>query len=166
VPIRLLSYVPILRSLYRVRSRSDNFRKAIVSIGNYYVLRILFGLDFHDFQNVTFYPTKLLQSCELRGVSSFLNPECLIRTADRGARFIEVPIRFIPREAGDAKGTKLSAILRALYDILSNWLAWGWRYRLRTFRGERAGNIQRVAEPFWLEDDVLLLVISLFREYR
>jgi glycosyltransferase involved in cell wall biosynthesis len=166
VPIRLLSYVPVVRSLYRVRTRSDNFRKAIVSLGNYYVLRILFGLKFHDFQNVTFYPTKLLQSCELRGVSSFLNPECLIRTADRGARFIEVPIRFLPREAGDAKGTKLSAILRSLYDIFKNWLAWGWRYRLRTFRDPPAGKIHRVAEPFMLEDEVLALVTRLFREYR
>jgi hypothetical protein len=167
VPIRLLSYIPVIRSIYRVRTRSDNLRKAVVSLSNYYLLRILFGLEFHDFQNVTFYPTKLLQRCELGGFSSFVNPECLIRTAERGARFIEVPIAFIPRQAGTAKGASLKAITRSLRDIASSWLRWGWRFRLaRLGRRAPARQIDRVAEPFWLDDEVLALVVGLFREFR
>jgi glycosyltransferase involved in cell wall biosynthesis len=69
-PIRLLSYIPVIRSIYRVKARSDNFCKAVVSLSNYYLLRILFGAHFQDFQNVTFYPTRLLQSVELQGNSS------------------------------------------------------------------------------------------------
>lgn len=76
-PIRLLSYIPFVRSIYRVRTRSDNFIKAIISHTNYYLLRIIFRIEFHDFQNVTFYPTKLIQSAELLADSSFINPECL-----------------------------------------------------------------------------------------
>ena len=165
-PARLLSYVPVLRSLYRVRKRSDNFRKAIVSLSNYYVLRILFGAKFHDFQNVSIYPTSMIQSFELRGESSFLNPECLFRALERGASFIEVPISFVPRAQGQGKGTRITSIIKSLADIGSNWLDWGWRFRL-----ERAGDasrrqIHRVSEPFHLDEDVAELVVPLFQEFR
>jgi len=166
VPIRLLSYIPVVRSIYRVRTRSDNFRKAIVSLGNYYILRILFGMKFHDFQNVTFYPSRLLKKVDLRGYSSFVNPECLIRVAELGATYIEVPIPFIRRQAGKAKGTKLSAILRSLYDIVTSWLRWGWRTRLRMIHLAPSRQIYRVAEPFFVPDDCLPLIAPLFRDFR
>src|SRR5262249_23105282 len=65
VPIRLLAFIPVLRSIYRVRTRSDDFARATISLANYYVLRILFGLNVHDFQNIQFHRTKVLQSFEL-----------------------------------------------------------------------------------------------------
>ena len=49
-PIRLFSYIPVIRSIYRVKTRSDNFRKAVISLSNYYLLRILFGAK--DFPGV------------------------------------------------------------------------------------------------------------------
>ncbi|HSV23651.1 MAG TPA: glycosyltransferase family 2 protein, partial [Xanthobacteraceae bacterium] len=91
VPIRLMSYIPVLRSIYRVRRRSDSFYKAIISLGNYYVLTILFGVRFHDFQNVTFYRTRVVQALPLVARTSFINPELLLRSYYQGARFIEVP---------------------------------------------------------------------------
>src|SRR6516165_5194203 len=79
VPIRLLSYIPVVRSIYRIRRRSDSFYKAIVSLGNYYVLTILFGARFHDFQNVTFYRTRAVQGFSIVGRTSFVNPELLLK---------------------------------------------------------------------------------------
>lgn len=167
-PVRLLSYIPVLRSIYRVKSRSDNIKKAIVSLSNYYVLRILFGVKFHDFQNVTFYPTKLLQSVELNGNTSFLNPECLLRSYERGAHFIEVPIRFIPRTIGEAKGTRLTAIVRSVTEIFANWLKWGWKYRVRVSLVSRDNDprIHRVFEPFHLDSEIARLVSPLFQDFR
>jgi glycosyltransferase involved in cell wall biosynthesis len=165
VPIRLLSYIPVIRSIYRVRTRSDNFRKAIVSLGNYYLLRILYGMEFQDFQNIHFYPTAVAQSFTLEGNSSFLAPELLARAMEHGCRFLEVPITFIPRSAGHAKGTKLRSIVRSLRDILWAWFRWGWRFSLRR-RQSGPKQIWRVSEPFSLEEDVLRLVIPLFRSYR
>jgi glycosyltransferase involved in cell wall biosynthesis len=95
VPIRLLSYIPVLRSIYRIRRRSDSFYKAIISLGNYYILTILYGARFHDFQNVTFYRTRTVQSLSIFGRTSFVNPELLLKSYYNGTRFIEVPIRFI-----------------------------------------------------------------------
>lgn len=164
-PIRLLSYVPLLRSVYRASKRSDNFKKAIVSLSNYYVLRILFGVTFQDFQNITFYPSKLIQSVDLKGDSSFLNPECLLRTYEKGASFIEVPIPFIPRTAGEAKGTKLTSILRSIGDISGSWLKWGWQYNWR-IKKNKEKRIYRIAEPFHLEPQIVAMSAPLFREYR
>lgn len=163
-PIRLLSYIPLIRSIYRVKSRSDNWIKAIISLSNYYMLRILYGLPFHDFQNVTLYPTHLIQLQDLSGDSSFLNPECLFRTYQTGARFIEVPIPFVPRSGGVAKGTHPKSILRSIKDILRHWLRWGWRFRL-SLVGQDA-RIHRISNPMLLDEAVLRLTLPLFKYFR
>jgi glycosyltransferase involved in cell wall biosynthesis len=163
VPIRLLSYIPVLRSIYRVRRRSDSFYKAIVSLGNYYVLTTLFGVRFHDFQNVTFYRTAAVQALPLVGRTSFINPELLLKSYYNGARIIEVPIRFISRQQGIAKGTRLPAVIRSVLDTVRNWIAWGIASRLRSVRGRP---IRRVSEPFRLEQSTLRLVLPLFEDFK
>jgi glycosyltransferase involved in cell wall biosynthesis len=166
VPIRLLSYIPVIRSVYRVRHRSDSFRKAIISLTNYYVLRILFGLDFHDFQNVTFYPRRLAQSLPIVGRTGFVNPELLLKSFAHGARTIEVPIPFIPRAQGIGKGTRLPTVLRTAVDILRNWFSWGVAHRRVLARTDEPRRIWRVAEPFWLDQEVLELIVPLFEDFR
>jgi glycosyltransferase involved in cell wall biosynthesis len=164
VPIRLLSYIPILRSIYRVKRRSDNMSKAIISLSNYYLLRILFGVHFHDFQNVTFYPTSLAQSLDMTGRTSFVNPEFLLKSFYTGASFIEVPIRFIPRKQGVAKGTRPKTVIRSVVDTFRNWLAWGALARIQS--RNKNGTIKRIAEPFSIDETVLRLVVPLFRDFR
>jgi glycosyltransferase involved in cell wall biosynthesis len=166
VPIRLLSYIPVLRSIYRVNRRSDTFRKAIVSLGNYYLLRLLFGAKFQDFQNITFYSTKFVQSLSIVGGTSFVNPELLLKSYARGIRIIEVPIRFIPRSQGEAKGTKFKTILRSVTDTFRNWLTWGTGYRRELNRKAGERRIWRVSEPFALDREVLELCIPLFEDFR
>lgn len=165
-PIRLLSYVPVLRSLYRVKTRSDNLQKAVVSLSNYYIIRILFGVKFYDFQNVSVYPTKLLQSVDLAGDSSFLNPECLLRVYEKGATFVEVPIGFMPRTVGVAKGTKVTSILKSIRDIAKAWTQWGWNYKGSIKKQFPEGRIYRVSDPFHLDSDVIKIVAPLFRDFR
>jgi glycosyltransferase involved in cell wall biosynthesis len=165
VPERLLSYVPVLRSIYRVQRRSDSIVKAMISLTNYYVLRLLFGVHFHDFQNVTFYPTAMAQSLDLRATTPFVNPEMLIKAYYTGARFIEVPINFIPRTAGKAKGTRLPILIRTVLDILKNWLAWGWRLRFGDHR-IRKGSLSRVARPLLLPESVARTVVPLFKKFH
>ncbi len=165
-PERLLSHIPVIRSIYRIKSRSDNLQKAVVSLSNYYLLRLLYGVKFHDFQNVTFYPTALVQSLTLVGKSSFINPELLLKTHARGARFLEVPIPFIPRQAGVAKGTKLRTVIRSVRDVFGNWFDWGLKLRLERRRANRPDQIFRVSQPVYLDEEVLELIIPLFKSYR
>jgi glycosyltransferase involved in cell wall biosynthesis len=165
-PERLLSHIPVIRSIYRIKFRSDSLRKAIVSLSNYYLLRLLYGVEFHDFQNITFYPTALAQAVTLEGKTSFVNPELLIKTHAWGASFIEVPIRFIPRQKGEAKGTKWKTVLRSVRDVFGNWIKWGLKLRLERRRHQRPKQIFRVSQPVYLDEEVLHIIVPLFICYR
>lgn len=147
---------PLLRRIGGIEGRSDNRQKAVVSLINYWVLRLLFGVRLGDFQNVTFYPTELIQSVPLQGRSSFINPECLLRVIARDARIIEVPIGFIQRQQGVAKGTKPSAIFKSLRDISIAWLTWGWRYRF-TVAPRSDEQISRIRGAGELDREILRL---------
>ena len=104
--------------------RSDTAYKGLVSLVNYQLIRLLFRLPISDYQNVTVYPRQLIQSVSLESESSFTNPECLLKTWWRGARFQEVPVRFVKRQKGVGKGTRPRAVLAAIADILYWWSQW------------------------------------------
>jgi glycosyltransferase involved in cell wall biosynthesis len=163
VPIRLLSYIPVVRSIYRIQRRSDTLYKAVISLTNYYILRVFFGVRFHDFQNITLYPMRIVRQIELVGRTSFVNPELLLKSYYHGARFIEVPIRFIKRDVGVAKGTKVKTVIRSFADTVRNWIAWGLSYRLKR---QYPSVIFRVAEPFRLDQPVLRLILPLFEDFK
>ena len=104
--------------------RSDTAYKGLVSISNYLLIRALFRLPVHDYQNVTIYPTKLIQSVTLESESAFTNPECLLKVWWKGARIKEFPVPFLKRQKGNAKGTRPKVILRSIADILRWWIRW------------------------------------------
>ncbi len=119
----LFRQIPGLRDL-RVSRRSDNLFKAIVSITNYYLIRLLFRIPLLDFQNVTIYPTRLAKSIAFESHSAFTNPEMLIKSYWKGAAIAQVPIAFIRRTKGTAKGTRYRAIAAAIRHILGCWFRW------------------------------------------
>jgi glycosyltransferase involved in cell wall biosynthesis len=104
--------------------RSDTAYKGLVSIVNYGLIRALFRLPVHDYQNVTVYPTALIQSVTLESESAFTNPECLLRVWWKGASIKEFPVPFRKRERGRAKGTRPRVIVRSIADILGAWFRW------------------------------------------
>lgn len=104
--------------------RSDTTWKGIVSHVNYRLVRFLFRLPLNDYQNVTVYPRALLQSFEFETNSSFMNPELLLKAWWSGATFKEIPVPFIRREHGVAKGTRLRSIAKSIADIIYWWVRW------------------------------------------
>jgi len=127
VRIRFLKPVAALVKLFGMKHltrRSDTVSKAIVSLINYFLIRILFRIPLSDFQNVTFYPTKWIQSIKYESKSSFANPEGLIKSYWANKSIKEVPINFIPRSQGEAKGTRIKAISSSVQDILLLWFKW------------------------------------------
>ncbi|MDP2922440.1 MAG: glycosyltransferase family 2 protein [Candidatus Omnitrophota bacterium] len=127
VKIRLLKPIVAMLKLLGMKHltrRSDTVQKAIISVINYALLRILFRVPLSDFQNVTFYPTKLIQSIKLEAKSAFANPEGLFKCYWMGKSIKEVPINFIARDKGTAKGTNLKSITNAVYDIFLLWFKW------------------------------------------
>ncbi len=127
VRIKLLKPVAAVLRLFGIKhltKRSDTIPKAIVSVLNYILIRALFRIPISDFQNVTFYPTKWIQSIKYEAKSSFANPEGLIKSYWNGMSMKEVPINFIPRLKGKAQGTKLKSINSSVIDIFKLWFKW------------------------------------------
>ncbi len=137
VRVRALKPIVALVKLFGIKHltrRSDNIKKAYVSVINYLLIRLLFRVPLSDYQNVTIYPTKWIQSIQYESKSSFANPEGLIKSYWAGMNIREVAINFIPRNDGEAKGTRLSAIRASVVDILRLWFRWvvlGKRGRIR-----------------------------------
>lgn len=104
--------------------RSDNAYKGLVSAVNYRLVRALFRLPLRDYQNVTVYPRRLIQSITLETESAFTNPECLLKTWWRGATFKEVTVPFVKRQRGRGTGTRPRAVIAAVSDILLWWTRW------------------------------------------
>lgn len=127
VKLRFLKPFALILKLFGIKHltrRSDTVPKALVSVINYILIRLLFRVPLSDFQNVTFYPTKWIQSIEFEAKSSFANPEGLIKSYWNGMSIKEVPINFIPRNKGEAKGTRPEAIISSAKDILRLWVKW------------------------------------------
>jgi len=162
VPDRILSHIPLVRSIYRVRGRSDNLKKAIISLGNYYVLRILFRVPLDDFQNVTFYRTEYIQSMKISANTPFINPEMIIKSYLDGMSIIEVPINFIPRILGKGKGTKIKTIARTIIDILKGFFMW----RLFHSSNKKPKKIHRISNPFQLDHQTLSIALPLFQKFN
>lgn len=122
--LKPLAAVLKLFGMKHLTKRSDNIQKAVVSVINYLVIRILFRIPLSDFQNVTFYPARWIQSVQYEAVSSFANPEGLIKSYWNGMTIKEVPISFMAREKGAAKGTRVGSIAKSVKDILRLWFKW------------------------------------------
>lgn len=130
-----------LFGIQHLTRRSDSVPKAIVSIVNYILVRVLFGLRLSDYQNVMFFPTRWLQSIELEANSSFGGPELLWKAHWSGLSIQEVPINFIPRRHGIAKGTRIRDIAMSIKDIVRLWFRW---VVLRRFYRGQPGAIIRL----------------------
>lgn len=142
------SIVTITRlfNMKHLTKRSDSIFKAVVSLINYMLIRVLFRVPLSDFQNVTFYPTSFIKSLKYEAKSSFVSPEGLIKAYWKKMRIIEVPISFIPRKAGVAKGVSIRSIKAALTDITKLWFKWIILGR-RDFTGY--GEIRRLKPEEW-----------------
>jgi glycosyltransferase involved in cell wall biosynthesis len=162
---RLIAYIPLVRSLASLPHRSDDWLRGTVSLANYYVLRVIFGVPFRDFQNVHIYPRRLVDEIEINASSSFLSPEMLLRCYLRGATFIEVPIQFFPRELGEAKGIRSRAIMRSLRDIALGFLDFGWKLRLARHRNKTRRIFRLIDAPYLAPEDIRLAA-PLFRFFR
>jgi glycosyltransferase involved in cell wall biosynthesis len=151
VQVRLGVFKPLalglkLLGMRHLTRRSDTVPKALVSVINYGLIRLLFGFPFSDYQNVVIYPSRLVQSIRVEADSSFANPEMLYKAYWKGASIVEVPINFITRQAGTAKGTRFKAIRNSLLDILRFWISWCVLGRLDR---SRPGRIARLDPTLW-----------------
>jgi len=122
--LRTLKVILQLFGMKHLTRRSDTILKAFISLINYLLIRTLFRVPLGDFQNVTIYPTKWVQSIQYESSRSFLAPEGLIKSYWCAKSIVEVPINFIARKSGKAKGSSLGTVFYAVRDIFSMYFKW------------------------------------------
>lgn len=88
----------------------------------------------------------------------------MVRACERGLKMIEVPILFLPRTKGVAKGVQVAAVLKSIFDIVHNWLAWGWRFRFSQAR--KAARITRLMRPASLSEEERIITTTVFAKHR
>lgn len=94
------------------------------------VITILFGFRFREISNCKLYRVDLLKDLPLisRPGTATLESEVIFRLKRNGARFAEVPYQLHPRQAGTAKGARLSVIVKTVIGLF--WL------RIRLMKGD------------------------------
>ena len=122
--------------------RSDSVWKTLVSVTNYLLIRLLFRLPLQDYQNVTVYRRTALQALALESESAFTGPEMLLKSWWAGARILEVPTPFVPRERGKGTGTRPRVVFATVHDAFLYWWRWVIANR-REVRGK--GTVTRLS---------------------
>lgn len=165
VPERLLSHIPVLRSIYRVPTRSDTLIKALVSLANYYIVRLLYGVKFNDYQNIFFVRSDFMRALKIVSTSAFANPEFLIKSYIQGKKIIEVPINFLPRQKGVAKGTTFPFVVKTFVEVVWNWVKWGAMLRFKNKDKYRA-RVYSTNEPEHLSEAQIKICFPLLKTFN
>lgn len=106
------------RILRHIGSRADTRWKAVISIVNLTVVRILLGIPLSDVQNVAMIRSAMTKNIRLSARGSAVSPELLHQCLRAKTRLIEVPVKFLPRRRGVAKGTRPSSIVRSIVELV------------------------------------------------
>lgn len=109
---------------YRSDLSSHSFYQKILTLGNYWLIRLLFGMRLRAYQTVQFHKRSFLEEIKIKAGSSFISPELLYKALKRRLKIKEVKIKYHPRLAGEAKGGHPKNIFRTLRDILKFWFLW------------------------------------------
>lgn len=109
---------------YRSDLKANNFYQKILTVCNYLLIRVLFGLKLKAYQTLQFHRNTFLKQVIIEARSSFISPELLIKANKSGKSIKEVEITFHSRKAGQPKGGKPHQVLRSIKDVLKFWFLW------------------------------------------
>jgi len=141
---KLMDFVKYLDSYdvvqgVRMSRRSNTYKspyRRLNSVVNYYLIRFLFKVPLHDFQNTTLLRWSFLKDLKFDSKSAFTNPECVIKAYYNGLKIKEVQMRHMDRKAGKAKGGKINTVLASVRDIWKCWFLWKVLRRIEIKEGE------------------------------
>ena len=103
----------------------SRYRK-VLSHGNRFLLRTLFGLSLNDYNFTQLYRREVLARSRFQSTSTgFLTPSLLIEANDNGYRIREVEVAYHPRLQGVATAGNPKVVLKSLGNMLKFW----WRRR-------------------------------------
>lgn len=102
---------------YRTNLKANGLYSKFLTLANYYLIRLLFGLNFKSFQTVQLFPRELLRSIEIHSSGTFMPPELLIKAHRLGKSIKEVPLEYHSRMLGKGKCGSPRNILKTFKEI-------------------------------------------------
>jgi glycosyltransferase involved in cell wall biosynthesis len=108
-------------------NRQDNLVRKLNGLGWNLVVTMLFGHLIHDIDcGFKLFRRDLLKHIHVESNGAMIDTEMLAEARARGYKLSEVPVRHLPRVAGQPTGANLKVILRAFRDL--------FKFRLRLWR--------------------------------
>lgn len=102
---------------YRVNRQDNAIRIANAHAWNW-LIRRLFAVPVRDVDCAfKLFDRRVLQGLTIEAGGAMFSSELLARLKSRGARIVEVPVRHLPREKGNASGGNPKVIARAFYEL-------------------------------------------------
>lgn len=102
---------------YRVDRQDNAIRIANAHAWNW-LIRLLFAVPVRDVDCAfKLFDRRVLQGLTIEAGGAMFSSELLARLQSRGARIVEVPVRHLPREKGNASGGNPKVIARAFYEL-------------------------------------------------
>jgi glycosyltransferase involved in cell wall biosynthesis len=92
--------------------------RRLLSWGNRFLIRLLFGLHIRDYNFVQVYKREVIQRIRVRSqATAFITPEYIIRAHHAGYKVEEVTVDYFPRQKGRASAGKWRNIQESLRDM-------------------------------------------------
>lgn len=105
-------------SFFRKENTTYTLARNALSYANKVVNKWLLGFDLKDVNWVKIYKTKQIKKLNLEIESSLVESEICAKLLIAGQKLIEVPSKYVPREAGVSKGASWKIVRQALRDTL------------------------------------------------
>lgn len=85
-------------------------------------MKLLFGLNFKDYNWVHIYKRSLLNSIQTKSKGVFYLAEVVARTNKGGFKILEAQAKYHPRSTGYSKNARLRIVIKTLMDLLKLWI--------------------------------------------
>lgn len=85
-------------------------------------MKLLFRLNFRDYNWVHIYKRKLFKSIKIRSKGVFYLAEVVVRTKEKGFKILEAQAQYHPRSTGYSKNANPKIVIRTLIDLFKLWI--------------------------------------------
>ena len=102
---------------YRV-ARGDYLYRRVKTRVFWWALRLFFGIRFRDINWVKLYRRRALESIDLVSNNIGIETEIVHKAQHRGLRLTEVPVGYLPRQAGVAQGDRAKNVVHTIGELI------------------------------------------------
>ena len=109
---------------YRINLKSNSIYGKILTVGNYYLIKMLFPVKLKAYQTVQFFKKPVLDKIVIEADTTFVAPELLIKAHYLGYQIKELGTEYRKRKKGKGKCGKPINVVKSFINITKYWFKW------------------------------------------